>query len=155
MSIVTLLGKQQDFKKGAESMKTLQSFDIYDGKESARKINFVRVSRWIKIKQNYRPNKNNSLWDYVTDGDGYNTYSDNFNPEKGLYLDYFSFSGKTYALNQFIAIGCIWDCIGHAAGYYENGERHFLSAFDHESYYNPLYIELDEYCENVRVYMEQ
>ena len=137
-------------------MKELRSFDIYDGKEHERDYNFCRVSRWIKVKQNYRPNKRNSLWDYVTDGAGYNTYSDNFNPEKnnGLFLDYFTFRGKNYALEQFIAIGCIWDNIGHSAGYYEHGEKHFISAYDRDSYYNPLYIELDECGEIVRVYEE-
>ena len=140
--------------KGAEKMKVLKSFDIYDGKETEREYNFVRVSRWMRIKTNYKPNKRNSLWDYVTDGDGYKSYQENFTPEKGLFLDYFTFRGKKYALEQFIAIGCVWDNIGHYAGYYENKEKHYLSAYDHESYFYPLYIELDECGENVRVYEE-
>ena len=135
-------------------MKELRSFDIYDGKEHERDYNFCRVSRWIKVKQNYRPNKRNSLWDYVTDGDGYKSYQENFMPEKGLFLDYFTFRGKKYAIEQFVALGCVWDCIGHYAGYYEHGEKHFISAYDRDSYFNPLYIEIDEYGENIRVYEE-
>ena len=135
-------------------MKTLKSFEIYDGKESERKESFVRASRWIKIKNNYNPSKRNSLWDYVTDGNGRGVYSDNFDKSTGLYLDYFTFDGKNYALNQFVAIGSAWDCIGHHEGYYEDGEQFFISAYNIEDYFRPMYIELDEYCERVRVYRE-
>lgn len=137
-------------------MKQLKSFDIYDGKEHARDYDFVRVSRWITVKQNYNPNKGNALYDYAVDGFGNHSYSENFNPVEngGKYLDYFTFNGRNYAIEQFIAIGCVWDVLGHHAGYYENGEKHFISAYDTESYFNPLYIEWDECGERVRVYRE-
>lgn len=136
-------------------MKDLVKYEIYDGKGAIdEKHGLRRVSRWISIKHNYNPNRNNALYDYVMDEYGYKPYSDNFNPANGLYLDYFIFNGRNYAIEQFTAIGCIWDCIGHAIGYIENGETHYLSAFDSENYFNPLFIELDEYGERVRVYEE-
>lgn len=141
-------------------MKELQKFDIYPGanynpvETIDTKYNYVRVSRWIKVKQNYNPRKNNRLWDYVTDENGYKPHNDNFNPENGLYLDYFRFNGRTYAIEQFFAFGSIADTIGHASGYIENGEKHYLQGFDNENIYNPIFIELDEYGENVRIYEE-
>ena len=107
-------------------MKTLQKFDIYDGKEHIDNDHcFVRVSRWIKVKQNYSPNKNNKLWDYVVDSFGRHPYQENFDTSDGLYLDYFTHNGRNYALGQFYSFGSIADSIGHFAGYYENGKSIF------------------------------
>lgn len=141
-------------------MKKLAMFNIYPGEnnkpvftlENGKKLE--RVSRWISVKENYTPGKNNSLWDYVTDENGYKPYQDGFNPENGLYLDYFKFAGRTYAIEQFFGIGSIADMIGHSMGYIENGERHYLSGFDSEDYYNPLYIEIEDGGEHVRLYRE-
>lgn len=134
-------------------MKKLNSFDYWNGTyEYKPNKKFVRVSRWITIKQNYNPTKRNALWDYVQDGYGYHPYQEKFNPEEGLFLDYFEFDGRTYALEQFIAIGSIADSIGHAEGYIENGKRHNLNGYDANDYFYPLFIELDEYGERVRCY---
>ena len=114
--------------------------------------NFKRVSRWIAVKHNYTPNKRNSLWDYVTDENGYKPYQDNFTPENGLYLDYFRFNGRNYAVEQFLCLGNpFWNPVTYC---YEDssGKVHYLFGVDMDNYYNPIYVEFDEYCENVRVY---
>ena len=118
---------------------------------------FERVSRWKNVQHNYNPGKNNSLWDYVMDGEGYKPYQDQFDPENGLYLDYFTHDGKTYALDQFAALG---NPFYTAVSYYytdENRKTAFLSGVDwdcniFEKY--PLYIELAEDGEKIRVYRE-
>ena len=95
------------------------------------------------------------LWDYVTDENGYKPYQDNFTPENGLYLDYFKWNGRNYAIEQF------W-CLGNPFYMpftlsYENsdGKKCYLSGVDNENIYNPIYVEFDECCERVRVYIEQ
>ena len=115
---------------------------------------FKRVSRWIKVKQNYNPHTNNRLWDYVTDENGYKPYQDKFNRENGLFLDFFRWNGRTWAVNQFFVLGNPF-YTGVSYSYEdENGKECYLSGIDSENIYNPIYIELDEYCENVRVYEE-
>ena len=135
-------------------MKRLTSFSIYDGKECENDYSYIRKSRWIKIKTNYKPSKRNALWDYVTDGSGYHPYQDQFNPAEGLYLDYFTYNGRNYSIDQFMRIGCAFDCMGRYLGYYENGDKHYLAGYDSADYFNPIFIELDEYGENVRIYEE-
>ena len=108
-----------------------------------------RKSRWIKIQHNYNPNRHNSLWYYVTDGNGYVENQTGYNPdENGLYLDYFRYNGRNYAINQFMRLTY--------PIFYEDkeGKWQYLSGYDGENYYNPILIELDECCEYVRVYEE-
>ena len=134
-------------------MKELVKFDIWNGETRYdTKLKFVRVSRWIKLKTNYNPSKRNELWDYVQDEAGYRTCQSNFNPESELFLDYFTFRGRNYALEQFIGIGSIADAIGHYEGYLENGKKHYLNGYDECDYFRPLFIEIDEYGEYVRCY---
>ena len=121
--------------------------------EDGTKI-FNRVSRWIKVKQNYNPCSRNRLWDYVQDENGYKHYQEQFNPENGLYLDYFTFHGRNYAIEQFLALGNpFYTAVSYS---YEDkaGKLFYLSGVDGENIYNPLYIEMDEYGEYVRVYTE-
>lgn len=117
---------------------------------------FYRVSRWITIRHNYTPRKNNMLWDYVTDENGYKPYQDNFSPENGLYLDYFKWNGRNYAIDQFIALNNpFFAPFGYS---YENadGKRCYLSGYDADGdIFRPAFIEFDECCERVRVYIEQ
>ena len=134
--------------------KELQAFDIWMGNErDCPNRKFIRVSRWIKIQTNYNPNKRNALWDYVMDARGYHAYQDKFDASEGLFLDYFRFNGTTYALDQFIRIGGIADSIGHSEGYIEDKQKHFLCGYDGNDYFHPLYIELDEWGEYVRLYV--
>jgi len=115
-----------------------------------------RISRWIKLKRNYWPNKRNSLWDYACDGYGYHPYQDKFDPSEGLYLDYFKFGGKTYALEQFFVLGGMWT--GQPPYFYhdENGKLgHIGTVYMDGPIFGPaLYGEWDEYCEHVRLYEE-
>lgn len=117
---------------------------------------FYRVSRWIEIKHNYNPSKNNSLWCYVVDGYGNHSSSDKFNPENngGAYLDYFTWNGRTWAVEQFLSLNNpFWCPVGYSYED-EDGKSCFLSGVDGDNYYNPIYVEFDEYCERVRVYEE-
>ena len=115
-----------------------------------------RISRWIKLKQNYNPTKRNSLWDYVSDSAGYHPYSDKFDPSDGLYLDYFKFKGKTYALDQFFCIGSAF--LGGVPHMYydEHGKLGVIGTLYMDSpIFGPaIYGEWDEYCEHVRLYEE-
>ena len=113
---------------------------------------FWRASRWIKVKQNYNPCNRNSLWDYVTDGYGYSPYQDKFNPETGLFLDYFIYRGRTYAIGQFLALNNPFFCPSGYSYEDEDGHVNFLSGVDGDNYYSPIYIEMDECGEYVRVY---
>lgn len=114
---------------------------------------FIRLSRWIRIKQNYNPRKNNSLWDYVTDGNGYKHYNEKFNPAEGLLLDYFTFNGKNYALEQFCSLGNTFFVPVKYSYETEDGKANYLSGVDMDgNIYNPLYIEIDGNGEAVRVY---
>lgn len=107
-----------------------------------------RVSRWIEIKHNYSPNKRNSLFYYATDENGYRDGQNAFNPANGLYLDYFKWNGRTWAIEQFMRLD-------YPIFYNDsNGKLGVISAYDSENYYNPILIELDEYGEHVRVYEE-
>ena len=119
------------------------------------KYHYVRVSKWLKVKQAYNISKRNSLYDYCTDENGYHPYNDKYNPENGTYLDYFTYNGKNYAIEQFIAIGSITDRLGHETGFIENSEIINLSGYDALNYYNPIFIEIDTYGEHVRVYKEE
>lgn len=135
-------------------MKDLIKFDVWNGSETTdnRRI-YCRVSRWITVKHNYNPSPKNALWDYVTDGCGYHPYNNEFNPDDGLYLDYFTFDGRNYAIEQIIAFGGMCE-FGHFSGYIENGEKRYLSGYLDNNLYSPYHVELDEYGEHVRVYEE-
>ena len=118
-----------------------------------RKNEVVKLSRWISVKQNYNVRKNNSLYDFSTDENGYKPYEKNYDPKNGTYLDYFTFKGKNYAIEQFICIGSAW-CAGKPYMFIDtDGKISVVGAVDfYGDLYDPLYIELDAYCEKVRVY---
>ena len=115
-----------------------------------------RISRWIKLQCNWHPTSRNSLWDYACDGSGYHPYQDRFNPGEGLYLDYFRFRGKTYALEQFCVLGSVW--LGGHPHYYvdKKGKLGAIGTIymDGPIFGPALYAEWDEYCEHVRLYEE-
>lgn len=116
---------------------------------------FNRTSRWIKVQEKYNPCSRNSLWDYVQDEYGYKPYDEQFNPTNGLYLTYFRYKGRNYAVEQF------W-CLGNpfympVTYSYEDkaGRVYFLGGVDMDGdLYHPIYIEWDEFGSRVRVYEE-
>ena len=121
--------------------------------DKSGKYKIVRCSRWITIKQAYNVNRRNSLFDFSTDENGYKPGQDQYNPANGTFLDYFRFNGRKYAIEQFIALGSVW-CGGAPYEFTDtDGKSTFVHAVDfYGDLYNPLYIELDEYGERVRVY---
>lgn len=113
-----------------------------------------RVSKWIKIRS-LPVTKRHALWDYATDGSGYHPYQNRFNPENGVFLDYFRFEGKQYALEQFLSTSSTF--MGAYNPYYtaNNVDDYvILSGYEADEYFHPLLIELDECGEYVRLYKE-
>lgn len=111
-----------------------------------------RVSRWITIQHNYNPGKQNRLFYYAMDENGYREGQEKYNPENGLYLDFFRWNGRTWAIEQFINMASPWAV---PVMFYDETEKlNHLAGYDSEDYYNPVMIELDECGERVRVYRE-
>lgn len=126
----------------------MKQFVTIDGEHTV-----TRLSRWITINTNYNVSMRNRLYDYSTDGSGYRPHQDGYDPTDGTYLDYFRFGGRTYAIEQFILLGSMW--IGGRPYKFidTDGETSAVAAVDIDGcLYDPLYIELDEYGERVRVY---
>ena len=109
------------------------------------------VSRWIKIQQNYNANKRNNLHYYITDGNGNKINSPDFNRVDGTYLDYFTFRGRNYAIDQFYRLESMW-INSHNRIIRDGRETINICAVDAENYYNPLYMEIDSAGECVRLY---
>lgn len=109
-----------------------------------------RVSRWIKLRNNFNPSPRNRLWDYVTDSNGYHSYQDKFQSDTALDLYYFRFGGRNYALEQFYVLP------GPPIMYEnEDGKRGVIGTVDMDgNLSHPLYGEWDECCEHVRLYEE-
>ena len=126
----------------------MKQFRTVDGKNTV-----TRLSRWIQVKQNYSVNKRNSLYAFSTDENGYKPGQSEYNPANGTYLDYFRFNGRNYAIEQFIVLGSVW-CGGESYEFKDtDGKSTFIGAVDfYGDLYEPLYIELDESGERVRVY---
>lgn len=117
--------------------------------ETQNGTKIYRVSRWIKIQQAYNITKRNSLYYYATDENGYREGQNNFNPENGLYCDFFKWRGRKYAIEQFLRLD--YPIFFNDT----DGKLNYLSGYDSENYYNPILIELDNCCEYVRVYTEK
>ena len=126
----------------------MKQFTTIDGENTV-----TRLSRWITIRQNYNANKRNSLYHYVTDENGYRTHQDGYDLTCGTDLDYFRFGERTYAIEQFISLGSIW-ISGRPYHFIDtDGTISSVHAVDFDDdLYDPLYIELDEDGERVRVY---
>ena len=98
-----------------------------------------RVSRWITINS-LEITKNHSLYCYADKDDEYN----------GKYTVLaFRYKNRWYALGQFLSrfgmMGFDKECKKYPS---------FISGYDSENYYNPLLMEIDEYGEKVRLYLE-
>ena len=126
----------------------MKQFTTIDGTHT-----LTRLSRWITIQTNYNVSKRNSLYEHSTDENGYRPHQDGYDPAGGTYLDYFIFGGRTYAIEQFILLGSMWTG-GRPYEFIDtDGTISSVHAVDFDGdLYDPLYIELDEYGERVRVY---
>ena len=114
----------------------------------------VRLSRWIKVHTNYAPSKRNALWDYVRDGYGYGPYSDKFDPGQGLFLDYFRWNGRNWAIEQFYSTSGTIGFLAPMMFENEDGKTSFIAGYDSQNCFNPILIEVDDCGEYVRVYEE-
>jgi len=101
-----------------------------------------RVSRWIKVNTAYNITERHSLFYYAEQFD-----------ENENTLSYFIHKGTKYAINQFFRFGSAW-VTGSTPIFYENDELHHLAGYDSENYYNPIFIELSDDGEAVRIYRE-
>lgn len=98
---------------------------------------YERISRWITIQHDYNITKRHSLYYYADDCcDGSNAVS------------YFKFNGRKYAIAQMYRLMGMMG-IGHNLILNDDS---ILCAYDGEQYYNPIYIEVDDFGEKVRVY---
>lgn len=99
-----------------------------------------RVSRWISIRS-LEVTENHSLYCYADKEDDYN----------GKYTVLaFRYKNRWYALSQFIARFGIM-------GFDTTCERYpaFITGYDADgNIYNPLLMELDDYGEKCRLYLE-
>lgn len=126
-----------------------REFTTKDGKNS-----FIR-SRWLNVKTAYNVTARHSLWDFVMDGNGNESHSKMFNPENGTFLDYFTYHGRKYAINQFVALGSVWCSCPPYEIIESDGKSTFIHAVDFSGdIWRPLYIEISEYGDAVRVYEE-
>ena len=132
--------------------KQLNTFDVWNGIRDTHARRAERLSRWITVQHAYDVTPRHSLYDFATDENGYHPWQNEFNPENGVYLDYFVWNGKKYALEQFIAYGGCAE-FGHYHGYVENGEDHYFAGYDAMTIFASIMIETDEFLERVRVYM--
>lgn len=112
-----------------------------------------RKSRWIKRQEKCNVSKRNGLYYYATDENGYHSGQAGFNPENGLFLDYFRWNGRNYAIEQFFRLNSMF-CPLSYCWEDKQGKLNFLSGYDSENYYNPILIEIDETGEYIRVYEE-
>lgn len=111
-----------------------------------------RVSRWIHIQTNYKPNKRNALWDYARDGNGNGPSSKKFDKDSAV-IDFFFWNGRTWAIEQFYSLS---GPFGGSPMFFENedGKMSYIAGYDSENYFNPILIEMSDSCEWVRVYVE-
>ena len=110
-----------------------------------------RVSRWIHIQTNRKPNKRNALWDYARDGHGNGPWSEKFDKDSAV-IDFFFWNGQTWAIEQFYSLSGMFG----SPMFFENedGKMSYISGYDSENYFNPILIEMSDSCEWVRVYVE-
>lgn len=102
-----------------------------------------RVSRWISIQTACNVTERHALHYYAADdGDG------------GNVLDFFTWAGRRWAIGQFYAFGTMFT--PQPPPMWEEADGlHWVSGYDAENYHNPILIELDEYCERVRIYRKE
>lgn len=122
-----------------------------NGNQTTKKIR--RISRWIQVERTYDITPRHSLYDFCTDDNGYHPYQDKFNPERGIYLDYFRFRGRKYALEDFYRLGSMM--LPFSMMWEEKDGLHWIGGCEMSgNIFHSLLIELDDFGEHVRVYEE-
>ena len=113
-----------------------------------------RLSRWIKLKS-VPVTKRHRLYDYARDEYGYHPYQERFNSENGVFLDCFTFKGKQYSLEQFLSTSSVWTGTWNPYhSVHDEDDQVVINGVQHDDYFHPLLIEIDEYGEHVRIYHE-
>ena len=112
---------------------------------------FYRVSRWKKVYAEHVTPRH-SLFDYATDESGNAPGNSNFDPDTAT-VTFFRHNGRKYAVSEFIAFGnSFWNPVLYSYED-ENGKLCILSGTN-QDFWNPLFVELDECGEYVRVYQQ-
>lgn len=111
---------------------------------SEYETNLNCISDWIEIETTYVDENDEDLFDYA---DKYDEY---VNEEYGNIeypVSYFEFNGERYALDRFLSR---WGMVG----FDQKCERYpkFIDGYDSHEYFNPLYIELSDDGEYVRLW---
>ena len=98
-------------------------------------------SRWITVNSKV-VTKRHSLECYCDDfGDG------------ELWLDYFRYNNREWAINQFIVFCSPW--CGVRPNYIDSkGNAVGVSAYDGTNYYKPLLLEVNDDCSKIRLWLE-
>lgn len=115
---------------------------------------FERISGWLPRQTVYNPTSRHGLYYWRTDEYGYREYSEKFNPANGTYADGYKYKGMWLAVERFYALGCAF--LGGAPYFVSanDGEEVVIGGVDMDgNLFDPLYIEMDEYGENARLYM--
>lgn len=103
-----------------------------------------KVSRWITINDKMITSRHH-LWNY-----GYNENGDRTDTDKKRYILSFRWNNREYCLEQFLSrfsfiVGFDQDCKEYPS---------YITGYDGENYFNPLYCELDEVNLKIRLYTE-
>ena len=72
----------------------------------------------------------------------------------GGYVSYFDFDGITYSWDEIIRLGTDW-ASEPAYDFIECGSYSSIIGVVATLYFSPIYVELDEYCDHVRVYEKE
>lgn len=102
-------------------------------------INLRRVSRWITIRV-FPVTARHRLYAYAEP-------SDMGRPDGEQLVSAFRFRGRWYAVNQFLSRYRIMGFDQNCAEYPE-----YISGYDAENYFSPLYCELSDNGEKIRLY---
>lgn len=103
-----------------------------------------KVSRWITINDK-RITRRHHLWEY-----GYNDDGDRTDEDKQRYIMSFKWHNREYSLEQFLSRFSVMVGFDHDCKEYPS----YITGYDGENYFNPLYCELDEVNLKIRLYQK-
>lgn len=129
-------------------MRDKRIYKATDGSEWTR-------SRWLKVRRDWfeKPNPRHGLYDYMVDMDGLALYDERCDLSAGVEVEYFKYHGMRFPLSRFYALRCAVISTAPYEIVEDDGSSSFISCVDMDGdIFNPLYLELDEWGEGVRVY---